>query len=169
MHDVTPELVDRSVFRSVMRKLASSVTVITTFYEGQPHGMTATAVCSVCAEPPTILIVVNRSARTHPLIDASGIFVVNILADDQRALGERFAGKMTDQFSGILYRPGQGGGPILEGTAAHLDCLVTSQTDVGTHTIFIGQVIGGDFGAARPLIYHEGAYATLAEPPADQG
>jgi flavin reductase (DIM6/NTAB) family NADH-FMN oxidoreductase RutF len=89
-----------------MRQLATSVTVITTDFGGSSHGMTATAVCSVCADPPTILIVVSRSARTHPIIVESGIFVVNILARNQSALSDRFAGKIVDQFAGIDYTPG---------------------------------------------------------------
>ena len=54
-----------------MRRIASSVSVITSFYEGNAHGMTATAVTSVSADPPTLLIVVNRSARSHAFIEKS--------------------------------------------------------------------------------------------------
>lgn len=76
--------VSADAFRAVMRQLAGSVAVITTEGNGKLHGFTATADCSVCAEPPTILIAVNKSARTHPHIDRKGIYAVNILADDQR-------------------------------------------------------------------------------------
>jgi flavin reductase (DIM6/NTAB) family NADH-FMN oxidoreductase RutF len=155
--------INRDVFRSVMRRLAASVTVITTSHGDHIHGMTATAVCSVCADPPTILIVVNRSTRSHPMIDASGTFVVNILADDQRALAERFAGRLADQFEGVEYRVGDTSGPILQGAAAHLECQVVSQSDVGTHTVFVGRVVGGDVADVFPLIYHDARYATLSD------
>jgi flavin reductase (DIM6/NTAB) family NADH-FMN oxidoreductase RutF len=134
--DLSP--IHRDLFRSVMRRLASSVTVITTSHGDHIHGMTATAVCSVCADPPTILIVVNRSARSHPMIDGSGTFVVNILADDQQVIAERFGGKLEDQFVGVDYRVGGSSVPILRGAAAHLECRVMSQNDVGTHTVFVG-------------------------------
>ena len=61
-------------FRSTMRKLAAGVTVITTSYQGALHGMTATAICSVSADPPTVLVAVNRTARTRPNIEGAGFF-----------------------------------------------------------------------------------------------
>lgn len=159
--DLSP--IDPDLFRSIMRRLASSVTVITTAHGDHIHGMTATAVCSVCAVPPTILIVVNRSARSYPLIDGSGSFVVNILAEGQHEIAKRFAGKLEDQFVGIDYRVGGTSGPILRGAAAHLECKVASQSDVGTHTVFIGEVVGGDVAEAFPLVYHDGRYPALSD------
>jgi flavin reductase (DIM6/NTAB) family NADH-FMN oxidoreductase RutF len=156
-------VISRDRFRSIMRRLASSVTVITMSHGDHVHGMTATAVCSVSADPPTILIVVNRSTRSHPLIDSSGFFVVNILAESQRALAERFAGKSADQFAGVDYRLGDTIGPVLQDAAAHLECRVVGQSDVGSHTVFIGEVIGGGASGALPLLYHNGRYARLAQ------
>jgi flavin reductase len=156
-------VIEKNIFRTVMRQLAASVTVITTDFGGSSHGMTATAVCSVCADPPTILIVVNRSARTHPIIAESGIFVVNILARNQSVLSDRFAGKIVDQFAGIDYTPGIEGSPVLSGTAAHLECRVVAANDVGTHTIFIGQVIDGNAVSTQPLIYYNGKYVGLMD------
>jgi len=159
--DLSP--IDPDLFRSVMRRLASSVTVITTAHGDGIHGMTATAVCSVCAVPPTILIVVNRSARSHPLIDSSRTFVVNILAEDQQEIAKRFAGKLEDQFVGVGYHVGGTSGPILHGAAAHLECKVASQSDVGTHTVFVGEVVGGDVAEAFPLVYHDGRYPAFSD------
>src|SRR5579859_5617885 len=79
----TPASIDADTFRSVMRQVVGSVAVIATEGNGALHGFTGTAVCSVCVSPPMILIVVNKSARTHPHIDRKGVFAVNILADDQ--------------------------------------------------------------------------------------
>jgi flavin reductase (DIM6/NTAB) family NADH-FMN oxidoreductase RutF len=155
--------IDRDLFRSVMRRQASCVTVITTAHGEHIHGMTATAFSSVCADPPTIVIVVNRSTRSHPIIGDSGVFVVNILANDQRAMAERFAGKLDDQFFGIDYHVGSTSGPILDGAAAHLECQVVSRTEIETHTLFVGRVVAGDVADATPLIYHDGRYASLAE------
>jgi flavin reductase (DIM6/NTAB) family NADH-FMN oxidoreductase RutF/nitroreductase len=155
-------LVSGALFKSLMRNIASSVAVITTNQEGTPHGMTATAVCSVSADPATILIVVNRSTRSHPIITAAKEFTVNILAEDQHALGDRFASKSDNPFDGIGHRLGVTGSPILEGAAAYLECATVSEIDAGTHTIFIGRVIGGDVSTALPLVYHEGAYKSVS-------
>src|SRR4051794_36700909 len=100
-----------------MRNIASSVAVITTSQDGRQHGMTATAICSVSAEPATILIVVNRATRSHPIISAAGTFAVNVLADHQHEIGGRFSAKLDDPFAGIAYRFGSNGNPIIEDVA----------------------------------------------------
>jgi flavin reductase len=149
-------------FRLVMRNIASSVAVITVEHEGRKHGMTATAVCSVSAAPPTILIVVNRSARTHPIISEARRFTVNILAVHQAELAGRFSEKHPAPFEGIGHRDGIHGGPILEGAAAYVECEIRAEMQAGSHTIFVGAVMGGDATKSAPLLYHEGEYKSLA-------
>lgn len=153
--------IDAELFRALMRRIASSVAVITTAHERHLHGMTATAVASVSADPARILIVVNRSTRSHPLITASRNFTVNILSETQRDLGNRFSGKRDDQFDGVDHELAGNGGPILTGAAAHLECRLVSETDMGTHTIFVGEIVGGSLSAANPLLYHDGSYKQL--------
>lgn len=160
--DVTSAgVVDVDAFRSVMRQLAGSVTVITTETDGVLHGFTATAVCSVCATPPTILIVVNKSARTHPHIDRRGMFAVNILAATQKGIAEHFATKGDDQFSNVDYSLTANGVPLINHAAAHLECEIESRNAVGTHTIFIARVIGTGTEAATPLIYQDARYGQI--------
>jgi flavin reductase (DIM6/NTAB) family NADH-FMN oxidoreductase RutF/nitroreductase len=155
-------LVSGDLFKSLMRNIASSVAVITTNQGDRNHGMTATAMCSVSADPATILIVVNRSTRSHPIISATKSFTVNILAENQHAIGGRFASKHDNPFDGIDYRIGANGSPIIRDVAAHIECATVSEIDVGTHTIFVGNVIGGDVSRAHPLVYHEGEYKSLS-------
>ena len=124
--------------------------------------MTATAFCSVSANPATILVVINRTARSHPLIAASKVFAVNILSDSQKHLGERFAGRLDDQFDGVEYRLGSIKCPILGGAAAFLECQTIAENETGTHTIFIGRVVGGGDTNEQPLLYHRGAYRFVA-------
>lgn len=155
-------LVSGDRFKSLMRNIASSVAVITTTRDGRQHGMTATAICSVSAEPATILIVVNRSTRSHPILSATRTFAVNVLADHQHDIGGRFSSKLEDPFAGISYRAGANGNPIIDDVAAYIECAIVSDIDVGTHTIFIGRVIGGDVSRALPLVYHEGSYKSLS-------
>jgi flavin reductase (DIM6/NTAB) family NADH-FMN oxidoreductase RutF/nitroreductase len=155
-------LVSGDLFKALMRNIASSVAVITTHLGERPHGMTATAVCSVSADPATILIVVNRSTRSHPIISAAKTFTVNVLADHQHAISARFASKLEDPFDGIAYTLGSNGSPIIKAVAAHIECMTVSEIDVGTHTIFIGNVVGGDVSPVHPLVYHEGEYKSLS-------
>jgi len=153
--------VDADSFRSVMRQLAGSVTVITTEGEGKLHGFTATAVCSVCATPPTILIVVNKSTRTHPHIDRKGYFGVNVLADSQKHIAEHFAGKGEDQFATVDHSVTSSGVPLINGASAQIECKIVEKMSVGTHTIFVGRVLGTGTEETPPLVYHDARYGQV--------
>jgi flavin reductase len=155
-------------FKQLMRAVASGVSVVTTSHDGTPHGMTATAFSSVSAEPPTVLIVLNKGTRTHPLVSASRHFVVNMLREDQVAIGERFAGKLDDQFADVAWHSGQFGAPILDGVVSYFECETVDEVDAGTHTIFLGRVVAGRADEAAPLVYHAGRFKALHAPQAPQ-
>ena len=166
-----PQLVESSesssdAFRKGMRKFAASVTVITTVKDGVPHGMTATAFSSVAADPPTILVVINQTARTHPLIDASGVFAVNLLNVSQRHLANQFSAKHPNQFEGIEYFNGpKTQAPIFQEAASFLECRLTNRIDVETHTVFFGRVLTCETNDRAPLLYYCGGYHNLAMHP----
>jgi len=146
-------------FKEVMRRFASGVTVVTSLKEGQPRGVTVTAFTSVSAEPPMVLVCVNREARTYLYISTSKIFCVNILASSQRALAERFSARIREhQFEGIPYTIDATGAAVLEGTLAHLDCQVIDEHQAGSHSIFIGRVISCAARPGSPLGYFDGSF-----------
>src|ERR1700738_526837 len=100
-----------------MRRFVTGVSIVTPALADRTHGFPVNAFASVSAEPPTVLICVNRVATTHPLIASSQRFCVNVLALEQRALAERFAGgEPRSRFDGVRYRIGPSGSPILEST-----------------------------------------------------
>lgn len=156
-----PACITADEFRQTMRALAGTVTVISTENDGALYGFTATAVCSVCAEPATLLIAVNRTARTHPHIARKSGFAVNILAEDQADVAAHFAGKGDNQFDRIAHRVGSRGIPVIAGVAAHLECVVHQVAEVGTHSLFIGRVMEAGASGARPLMYHDARYSRL--------
>ena len=147
-----------------MRRFATGVAIVTTSLDGRIHGFTVNSFASVSAEPPTVLICVNRIATAHPLIAASQHFCVNVLALDQRRLAERFAGgEPRSRFDGVPYRIGVSGSPILEGTVAHVDCRVTEELTASTHTIFLGEVLDAGARDAPPLGYFNREYRALRQ------
>ncbi len=153
-------------FLAAMRRFVTGVSIVTTALDGRIHGFTVNAFASVSAEPPTVLICVNRVATAHPLIAASQRFCVNILALDQRELAQRFAGgEPRSRFDGVAYRIGPSGSPILEGTVAHLDCSVTEELTASTHTIFLGEVLDAGSRDGAPLGYFNRTYRDLGIAP----
>ncbi len=148
-----------SEFKHAMRHVPTGVTVVTSSKEGEPRGITVSAFSSVSAEPPTLLICINRAARSYLYISASGAFCVNVLAGNQRELAERFSGKIRDrQFDGVAYGAGETGAPVLEGTIAHFECTVAEEHHAGSHSIFLGQVVACVARAGTPLGYFNGGF-----------
>jgi flavin reductase (DIM6/NTAB) family NADH-FMN oxidoreductase RutF len=154
--------VDAQAYRLAMRRTAASVAVITTAHDGRIHGMTATAMTSVSVDPPTLLVVVNRTTRTHPFIQKSGRFAVNVLAQGQEEIARRFAAGVENQFEGVAYDLRSAEVPIIAGTVATFVCIATEAIDVATHTIFIGEVEEAYHTDLPPLLYHDGRFVDLA-------
>jgi flavin reductase len=155
---VAPAGIGPAEFKAAMRRFASSVTVVTSGHDGALNGMTATAVCSVSADPASLLIVVNQANRSHELIRRSGAFTVNLLAAAQQPLAMHFAASTEDPFATVPHRIGANGCPIIADCAGHLECVVDQQMPSGTHTIFIARVLGAAGSELMPLIYFDGGF-----------
>lgn len=154
-------------FRQGMRRLAASVTIITTRHDARRAGLTATAVCSLSTAPPQLLVCVNRAADAHDPIDRGGRFCVNLLASGHRGLAARFAG--ADGVEGeARFAEGRWidlatGAPALADALACFDCEVGERVRASTHTIFIGRVVEVAIQPrGKPLLYAAGEYAALA-------
>jgi flavin reductase (DIM6/NTAB) family NADH-FMN oxidoreductase RutF len=153
--------VDAARFKAAMRCIASTVTVITSGSGALSNGMTATAICSVSAEPPCILVVINQSNRSHASIERAGTFAVNVLSEQQVSLAQHFASKADAPLERVDYHPGVTGAPILDGCVAHLECVVESRMTSGTHSVFVARVVSTHDRDALPLLYHNGNFAAL--------
>jgi flavin reductase (DIM6/NTAB) family NADH-FMN oxidoreductase RutF len=155
----TPEFVQ------AMGQHVASVCVITTCHEGERFGLTATAVSSVCASPPRLLVCVNKSGLTHEKIVAAGHFGVNVLSDAQEKVGQSFAGMLGrdfDRFSIGEWRDGAGGSPLLQGAAAAFDCAVVETLDQFSHSIFIGEAVAATAGVGKDaLVYGARRFRSL--------
>ena len=155
--------VDPIDLRRALASFLTGVTVATTLdEEGRPRGMTANSFTSVSLDPPLILICVDRQAASHPAFEAADGFVVNVLADAQLEVAQRFATKRPDKFSGLDTSKGHSGAPILEDSVAWLDCRTYDKQTVGDHTVLIGQVVDFARYPRRPLGFCQGGYVSLS-------
>jgi flavin reductase (DIM6/NTAB) family NADH-FMN oxidoreductase RutF len=146
-------------FKDAMRRFATGVTVVTSLKDGEPRGVTVSAFASVSLEPPSVLICINREARSYLFISTSKIFCVNVLGAQQEDLARRFSGKLREkQFEGVDYFVDRTGAAVLKGSLAHLDCEVTGEHHVGSHSIFIGRVLSVAVGGGSPLGYFGGDF-----------
>jgi flavin reductase (NADH)/flavin reductase len=164
--EFTLSTVHPDAFRSGMRRLAASVCLITTLNEdGSRNGLTATAVCSTTAAPPTLLCCLNRSSNSFAAIEKAGMFAVNVLSTDDRETADRFASSMSgdDKFSLGDWKALGTGAPVLASAIAAFDCKLANVVAVGTHGILLGEVQALELNPHRvkPLMYVDGAYGAF--------
>lgn len=149
------------VYRDVIGRFASGVTVITTQAGGTDFGTTASAVSSLSMDPPMLLICLNRTSDTQVAILDSGVFGVNILAEGQDQVAYQFAKKGLAKFDGVGVRRGRTGVPLVDGALAHLECEVEETVTGGTHTVFLARVKEAAGSEGAPLTYFRGRFGRL--------
>ena len=153
-------------FKNGMRRLAAGVSLITTIDDNFRYGVIATAVTSVCAAPPTLLICINRSASIHDHLLRAGCFCVNILSADQSAIATRFAtpAARETRFDTGKWSVRETGAPALIGACVSFDCRTAHHLEHGTHTVIFGEIRDVWIQQSMcPLTYHEGQFGTHAE------
>jgi flavin reductase (DIM6/NTAB) family NADH-FMN oxidoreductase RutF len=158
---------DAEAFKAGMRHLAAHVCLITTVGpDGARRGLTATAVCSVSADPPTLLCCVNRQIAPFAAIRESGIFAVNVLGVQDLELAERFAGEIQGEarFDIGNWIAVATGAPALESALTTFDCRMTRLEEVATHGILFGEIqaIRSRGSNAEPLLYSHGTFGAFA-------
>ncbi|MCA8028948.1 flavin reductase family protein [Burkholderia cepacia] len=149
-------------FKHAMRRLASTITVVTCAVDGRRFGMTATAVTSVCADPPSLLVCVNRSSSLHTPLEKTGRFCVNLLKVGQESVSAAFGGqkKGEERFSEGSWLEDDIGVPYLASAQANVFCITATKLQFGTHTIFVGQVQNViSENEVSPLIFQDGGFA----------
>lgn len=154
-------------FKQGMRRLAGAVTIVTAGSGNAASGLTATAICSLTAQPPRLLACLNQQGATFEILRRHGRFCVSVLGSSDRLVAEAFAG-MTgleghDRFSMGDWQHDPDRPPRLRTAQCAFECQVHSVTMLSTHGLVIGDVdmvhvAEGD----RPLLYHDGMFATLA-------
>lgn len=162
-HDAEHRFCDSDLYRDVVGRFASGVTVITTRHEDTDFGLTASAVTSLSVEPPMLLVCINRNTGTNAAIANSGAFAVNILDDNQGDLAAQFAQPHPDKFRGVEVSYGELGEPLLGGVLAYLECRIAETLQSGTHSVFLAEVCNADAREGIPLAYFRGKFGRFAE------
>jgi len=149
-----------------MRQLTGGVSVITAGRGQDITGMTVTSVASLSADPPSLIVSINRSASSWPLIARDGFFGVNILSADQLDIAERFTGKNglkgADRFAGAEWITRVSGVPLLVGALAAIDCEVEDIVERHSHAIVIGRALDMRISSrTAALAYWQGQYVAI--------
>ena len=162
-------MVDINQFRNGMARLGSAVNVVTTDGAHGRAGFTATAVCSVTDQPPTLLVCMNQSSYTHPQFIGNGVLCVNALAADQEAVSAIFANRQLsseERFARVDWAPLVSGAPLIAGALVSFDCRIVDTHQMGSHSVFYCTVEGVRLGGEGQggLIYFQRNYFPIGAP-----
>lgn len=137
-------MVSKQHFRDAMARVAAAVHIVTTDGPAGRFGFTASAVCSVTDDPPTLLVCLNRASDLHLAFQENGVFCVSTLAADHRELSDMFAKHtgtpMQERFDLPIWQKLKTGAPALRDALACFDCRISDVKEVGTHFVFFGEV-----------------------------
>jgi len=161
--------------KQAMRVYPQGVTVATTAGPNGPTGLTVSSFTSVSLEPPLVLISIAKGSSIHDLFREAKAYAINFLADDQKSVSDRFAGRTTvkDRFDGVMFTKGVTGSPIIDGVRVAIECKAWQVYEGGDHTILVGEVVSAKtFNSKRPLVYYSQQYTTTEQmeypaPPSD--
>ncbi len=162
---MTAPVIDQRLYRDVVGRFATGVTVVTFQTEDVTRGMTANAVTSLSLDPTLLLVCVDKRGTVHSQLRDAEAFAVNILAEDQVDISKTFSRRGVEGMAGVPYRLGATGSPIIDGVLAWFECAVHERLDGGDHTIYVGRVV--DLALPRPeaepLLFFGGAYHSIGE------
>ncbi|MGQ0566400.1 MAG: flavin reductase family protein [Gemmobacter sp.] len=153
-------------FRDAMRAFVGNVSVLTVGAGDAATGLVVTSAISLSAEPPLLLVCVNRSASSHALLEAAGCFGWSSLGAAHQQVAERFSGqggiRGAARYDGAEWETAVTGARLLAGAPTAFDCTVDEMIGRATHSILIGRVraIRSTPGAGA-LVYWHGGYRTL--------
>ncbi len=151
-----------------MRRMSGGVSVVTAGVGSERTGATVTSATALSVEPPTMIVNINRTSSSYPVISRYGHFCVNILSVEQQHVAERFAGrdglKGAERYQGANWTTLASGAPVLLDALAAIDCEVEEIIERHSHGIIIGRVLSISTGDGRSLVYNSGQYGRfLAE------
>jgi flavin reductase len=163
----------RTGFIEAMSRTASTVGIVTTDGEAGRLGLTVSSICSVTADPPTLLVCINKRSPIGDAIRQNVCFAVSCLRADQRNVAESFAGRPRRgspyDFSSSQWTTGRTGSPLLIGAIAQFDCRLQDLHEVGTHTILVGLVEEARDTHGTPLVYGRRGFGEMMRLPDARG
>ena len=163
-------MIEASDFKNAMALLTTAVNVITTEGPSGCHGFTASAVCSVTDTPPTLLVCMNQSSRSHAYFVENKVLSVNVLGAQHETISNAFASRLSseERFEQGSWTRLTTGAPILENALVSFDCEIEDIQQVGTHSIFMCRVVAIKHGEQQDgqedsLVYFNRAYHQVGQ------
>ncbi len=147
-----------------MARLPAGVVVVSSRLDGEYRGMTVSSLVSISIEPPMVLVGLERESATRAAVLQAGAFNISLLTRSQEFVADRLSGRAPAIDPGWRTLPhhlGANGIPLVDGSAAWLECRVVDVHEAGDHDIFVGEVEAVGTGSGDPLVLWDRAFWTL--------
>ena len=151
---------DASSLRKVAGRFATGVTVITVKSGKRIHGMTANSFLSVSLNPPLVLFSLMKEARMRSMLNVGKGLGISILAHGQEAISDHFANR--GKYNGKIFEEKDNGVPTIKGAHAIYKVTLEDIVNAGDHELFLCSVDEAVIESGKPLLFHEGSYASIA-------
>jgi flavin reductase (DIM6/NTAB) family NADH-FMN oxidoreductase RutF len=126
--------------------------------DGRPRGLAVNAFSSVSLDPPTVMVCVQQTSSTYACLFRASHLAINIISTGQLDVVARFAAKSEDKFSGLAWRPGPFGSPLIDGSSAQMEVEIRERLQASTHTIFICRVVDAAVTDRPAMVYSAGRF-----------
>ncbi|MEN8235004.1 MAG: flavin reductase family protein [Actinomycetota bacterium] len=153
--------------KSVMSRVAATVTVVTANSEEGPIGFTVSSFVSVSADPPIVLFGADKATTEElPILEAKG-FTVNVMPKGTEDVAWVFASEGVDRFGSTPWQAATtpDAGPVLESALAHLECTTIERAEFGDHWVLYGEVTAAAVAdeIVAPLVWLGGGFVDIVE------
>ncbi|MEE2767700.1 MAG: flavin reductase family protein [Actinomycetota bacterium] len=156
------ETIEGEQYRKVLGRYPTGVTLVTSADQDGLLAIVIGSFVSVSLDPPLVGFLPGKASSTWPRIEATGVFCVNVLADHQENLANRFFHKDGDPWADAPWHPAASGAPIIEGCVAGIDCAIAEITEAGDHWFVMGEVTGVEYAdEGSPLVFLGGKYGSF--------
>lgn len=157
--------IDPQSLKGALRQLAGGVSIITTGVDHERTGATVTSATALSLHPPRMLVSLNKTSSTWPILQKNGTFAVNVVGTRHRQLANQFAGvgglKGRERYNGAEWTRLVSGAPVLDDAVAAIDCELEEAIERHSHVIIIGRVLAVRSGDGVSLAYVDGGYHRL--------
>ena len=157
---------DADHLKAALRTLGGGVSIITAGAGEARTGATVTSATALSIEPARMLVSLNRTSSTWPIVERYGHLGINIVGAGHEALADQFAGRGglrgADRYRGAEWTTAVSGAPLLVDAVAAIDCAVEEAIERHSHVIVIGKVLAIRLGCGHSLLYQDGRYHAVS-------
>ena len=137
---------NKKVVGKALGRVPSGLFIMTAKYEDREDAVLASWVNQCAFDPPALTVALGVARPARLLVEASGVFIINVLGKENKDLMKHFfkapePGKSV--FDGLKTSEGIGGARILNDAVSYLECELADQAGVGDHVLYIGEIVGG--------------------------